>query len=137
MKDEKVFLSYAWTGEDQVVITERMRMITSALKEAGVSYYFNKDDEKTAAFTSPGEFVRDAIRELEQCTMILVIKSTERRSEGQLMEIGAALAWEKKVVMLQHVSTVGATYLDDPDLSGQLMLWSSEDELLRRLGELL
>ena len=126
----KYFISYAWTGEDQKVVTQRMATVRDLLNKHNVAHYINLFDERTKSFTHPGEFVQDAM---------IVVKSSARKSEGQLMEIGAALYEKKPVSLLLHESAADQTYIDDSLISDMVVSWNEsnlKESLLALLDEL-
>ena len=64
---------------------------------------------------------------LLRCDKILVIQTSPRRSEGMLIEIGVAMARDKSILLAQHQSAAGKSYL--PDLARRTQTWHSESEL--------
>lgn len=109
-----------------MALAARLRRVTDVLQQQGhrvYCYQFQKQIDPT-----PAEALEAAIRELKACDAVLVIKSSERRSEGQLIEVGAALALGKRLIVAEHQSAVGTTYL--PDLTKTSFVWSDEDSLL-------
>lgn len=128
----KVFVSYAFTGEDHAVLQERLSGLRDVFNELGLDFYINifaadwqamMDRNATSA-----EFLKDALRDMKTSDVALIIQSSERRSEGMLIEIGAAFAMGKKIVLAQHVSCVGKTYL--PTIANHTFLWNDNAELL-------
>lgn len=127
----KIFLSYAFTGEDKETVERRMRRIVDAFVKKGHTAYCNMFDEETKVFLTPREFVFDAVKKLRDYDTVIVINTSERRSEGVLIEVGAALALDKRIVVAQHKSSVNTTYL--PELSETTFIWEDEDELVDKL----
>lgn len=123
-----IFLSYAFTGESQTDVRRRMNSLCSTLSRGGNSVYCNMFDEETSSFSTPREFIDDALIKLRNYETVLVINTSERRSEGMLIEVGAALALGKRVVVAQHTSSVGTMYL--PELAAQSFVWHDDTELL-------
>ena len=134
----KVFVSYAFTGEDEVVLTARLRSIKNVLDALHIDSYINMFSpgysdlmERNA---TGGEYMRSALPNLQTSDVVLVLNTSPRRSEGVLMEVGAALAWGKKIILAQHVSSVGETYL--PTLVDEAFVWRSDEELLQEVEQL-
>ena len=86
-----VFCSYAFTSEDEAVVRARMRTVVAALRQVGCAVYCNLFDPAWPSYHTPGEFIRRALSVLPQYDMMLVVQASPRRSEGMLMEVGAAL----------------------------------------------
>lgn len=123
-----IFLSYAHTGENEVDVRRRMQTVHDALASGGNNVYCNMFDEDTKHFSTPREFIFDALEKLRAYDTVLVINTSERRSEGMLIEIGAALALGKRLIVAQHSSSVGKTYV--PELAEHTFVWHHEEDLL-------
>ncbi len=131
----KVFVSYAFTGEDFAVLRERLNKLRSVFDSLGVEYYINTFAPEWRSMmdraATGGEFLHFALKELRTSDAVLVLNTSERRSEGMLMEIGAAVAMGKKIILAQHQSSVGKTYL--PTVADTTFVWQTEQELLDNL----
>ena len=127
MKKHKIFCSYAFTGEDKLKVEARMRRVVDLLEGCGHEVYCNLFDSATESYGNPRQFLRRAIDQMNECDKILAIQTSPRRSEGMLIEIGVAIARDKSILLAQHQSTVGKSYL--PDLARRTQTWHSESEL--------
>ena len=127
MKKHKIFCSYAFTGEDKLKVEARMRRVVDLLEGCGHEVYCNLFDGATESYGSPRQFLRRAINQMTECDKILAIQTSPRRSEGMLIEIGAAIARDKSILLAQHQSATGKSYL--PDLAKRTQTWHSESEL--------
>lgn len=131
----KIFVSYAFTGEDFKVLRKRLTDLRQLFDSLKLDYYINmfapewQDmmDSKAAG----GEFLDFALDNMRTCDTVLVINASDRRSEGTLMEIGAAVAMDKKIVLAQHQSSAGSTYT--PSVADDTFTWNSEEELLEKV----
>ena len=133
----KVFCSYAFTGEDETLLRERMTGLRNLFQELSIDYYINlflpEWQAMMARSATGGEFVRAAIKEMELCDTVLVIVSSDRRSEGMLMEVGAAVAMGKNIVLAQHTSAQGKSYLQT--VAACTYTWETDRELLQNTAE--
>lgn len=136
-KDDVVFLSFAYTGQDQAVIEQRMKKLYDMFTRVGIKTYCNLYDDNCKEFTLPGEFVCAAIEELKSCTKLVAIVASDHRSQGQLMEIGAAIALNLPVVTLMNESAKGSGYIEDPHISLETYYWHTDDQLLQSVNEML
>ena len=127
MKKHKIFCSYAFTGEDKLKVEARMRRVVDLLEGCGHEVYCNLFDGATESYGSPRQFLRRAINQMNECDKIRAIQTSPRRSEGMLIEIGAAIARDKSILLAQHQSATGKSYL--PDLAKRTQTWHSESEL--------
>lgn len=133
-KHHKVFCSYAFTGEDKATVTKRMHLITSTFKSIGVDAYCNLFDTQRESLNSAKDFIDSALKELETADIVFVVMTSERRSEGMLIEIGAAYAAGKPIVLAQHESAKHKTYLDQ--LAKKTVLWQTDADLKHIIKEL-
>lgn len=124
----KILCSYAFTGEDEITLVARLHNVVNTLQQCGHHVYCFQFEKRGDTEPTPDEALRLAIDELQSCDAIFVIKSSERRSEGQLIEVGAALAQGKRIFVAQHRSAVGTTYL--PTLADASFVWDDEESLL-------
>lgn len=120
--------SYAFTGEDEAVVRQRMQKIRDVLIEHSPRVYCNLFDPDVEAYTTAKEFIDEAIKKMATYDAVLVIMTSDKRSEGMLLEIGAALARGQRVMVAQHVSAVDKTYV--PSLAHESFQWATEEELL-------
>lgn len=127
MKKHKIFCSYAFTGEDKLKVEARMRRVVDLLEGCGHEVYCNLFDGATESYGNPHQFLRRAIDQMNECDKILAIQTSPRRSEGMLIEIGVAIARDKSILLAQHQSATGKSYL--PDLAKQTQTWQNESEL--------
>ena len=127
MKKHKIFCSYAFTGEDKLKVETRMRRVVDLLEGCGHEVYCNLFDGATESYGNPRQFLRRAIDQMNECDKILAIQTSPRRSEGMLIEIGVAIARNKSILLAQHQSATGKSYL--PDLAKRTRTWQNESEL--------
>lgn len=127
----RVFLSHAYTGEDHVSVRARMKRIVQIFEEQGVEAYCDLFDSRCNTMTQPKQFIEHDLKELRRCDKIFVIMTSARRSEGMLIEVGAALAFQKPIVLMQCVASVGSTYLDT--IAQYTVLWQNDAELFEKI----
>ena len=134
----KVFVSYAFTGEDEAVLIARLRRVKNVFDALHIDSYINMFSpgysDLVERNATGGEYMRSALPNLQTSDVVLVLNTSPRRSEGMLMEVGAALAWGKKIILAQHASSVGETYL--PTLADEAFVWQSDEELLQKAEQL-
>ncbi len=128
-KNQKVFISFAYTGQDKKLVESRIGKLYQILKGAGLDPYCNLYDRNCDGFSEPGQFVKAAIDEIEKYDALLAVVASEHRSQGQLMEIGAALALGKPVYTLMHASAKSTGYIEDPHISNEVAYWETEEDL--------
>ena len=134
-KQHKVFCSYAFTGLDPEQVRERLKLIAEAFSSASVEYYINLFDPKWRADSDPKECLDIALKEMETSDFVLAIMASERRSEGMLVEVGAAYAAGKKIILARHESADGKTYIDQ--LAEKTVNWKTNQDLVRIIKTLI
>jgi len=128
MKTAKAFVAYRHTGEDPEVLNKQMNAVRKGLKKAGIEFhctYFEEDefqDRKMGA----REIMEHAFSVLDKCSCLLVILSSEEKSEGMLMEIGYCFARQIPIVVAQS-SEVSKSYV--PQMAQTVISWQTYAEL--------
>ena len=135
-KNQKVFLAYAFTGQDAQVVEARMERLYKALQEKDTQPYCNLFDEAVTDLETPGQYEIAALQALRGQDVVVAIKPSEHRSEGQLMELGAAKALGIPYILCVHESAVETTYLDDPLLAAHTIVWDTEESLVDAVRKL-
>jgi nucleoside 2-deoxyribosyltransferase len=128
-KNQHVFLSFAFTGRDPETVMPQMTRICETLKDIGLRPYCDLFDDGLKKLERAGEFVVDALDHVKKSDVLLVVKDSGQRSEGQLMEVGAAVALGVPIILLLHKSAKDVTYLHDPEIASQTFIWSAVDDL--------
>lgn len=133
----KIFVSYAVTGEDPAKVKQLLRRVRDALEGLHVSYHINcfadGYEPLVKGDATPDEYLRFAFKQLGDSDAVLILMTSPRRSEGMLMEVGAAAWLKKKVILAQHESSVGQTYL--PTIADEAFVWQTEDDLFGKLED--
>jgi nucleoside 2-deoxyribosyltransferase len=129
-----IFCSYAFTGEKESDVAGRMEVTVNALTEAGHHAYCplfdpQKNNIQGEPIKGIFEYVLPRIAEADA---LLVVVPSPRRSEGQLIEVGAALMLQKPVYLFQHASAAAApSHL--PKLATQTYVWDDLEDLANKL----
>ena len=135
----KLFVSYAFTGENEMAVRARLERLRGTLTVRGVESYINIYDPLYQSLVynhaTAMEYLQIALTGMEDCDTVLVLMTSERRSEGMLMEVGAAIARQKKIILAQHASSVGKTYLNT--VADKTFIWHSEDELTEKISQVI
>jgi hypothetical protein len=114
-----------------------MLRLEKLLKDAGIDAYVNLSDPMIKTFTKPGQYIAHNFKMMQDRDTLIVVKSSSSRSEGQLMEIGAALYSGKRIVTLIKSGLEKDTYVHDSDISDESIFWDDEEDLLRKVKEVL
>lgn len=130
----KVFCSYAYTGEDEAAVASRMRRVVDTLVAQKLGAYCIEFDAGAKHFIEPHQYVERALHQMRQCDVVYVVMTSPRRSEGMLMEIGAAIELKKPIVLALHESAEGKTYVSE--FADVIKTWKTESELIIATKEL-
>ena len=97
----KIFVSYKFTGEDREELKEIIGNICSSLEKAKHPSFcsFWKGDFFNENKFSHRQILEYALNELDKSDAILALVKSEEKSEGMLIEIGYALAKNKKFIL--------------------------------------
>lgn len=129
----RIFISYAFSGEDERSVVERLRRVVDAIGDTGHEVYcFHFDPERREDMTE-AQCIRLALEKMNGYDTVFVLGTSERRSEGMLIEVGAAMAKNLSIVYAQHESSLGKTYL--PTLAAATFSWTSERDLIEKIKE--
>jgi len=133
----KLFCSNAFTGEDVETVTKRMRLVVDSLNKAGHDAYcpvFDPHKIELQRNNDTKAIFEYAFQNLAECDGMVAIITSDRKSEGQLMEIGAVLAVNKPLYLLLHKTVSAPSHL--PKLATKTLVWLSDDELAAQLANL-
>lgn len=131
----KLFCSYAFTGEDSALVEKRMHLVVNALNRGGHTAYCPFFDLQEMGLQGTDNFkaiFAHAFRHIAQNEGLVAIITSPKRSEGQLMEIGAALSRDMPFYLFIH-SSAETTPSHLPKLATQTFVWHSDEELERLL----
>lgn len=134
----KLFCSNAFTGEDFETVSRRMQLVVDALNSSGHEAYcpifdpYKIELQKRQATKKIFEY---AFQNLANCDGMVAIIASDRKSEGQLMEIGAMLAADKPFYLFVHESASEApSHLQN--LATKVFIWSSNEDLASKLANI-
>lgn len=133
----RLFCSYAYTGEDVETVIKRMRMVVDTLEDNGHEVYCPLFDELVAPLQEAHDvkaIFDHAFEGISRQEALVVVVSSERRSEGQLIEVGAALSQNKPVYLMQHETAVDKSYL--PKLVDETYVWKTTEDLRQQLAKI-
>jgi nucleoside 2-deoxyribosyltransferase len=134
----RLFCSNAFTGEDVDLVTKRMRKVVDTLNKSGHKAYcpiFDPHKIELQERNETAAIFEYAFDNVSKSDGMVAIISSGRKSEGQLMEIGAALALHQPVYAFIHTSAK-----DMPShlkkLATKSFIWTSQEDLERALASI-
>lgn len=134
----KLFCSNAFTGEDFDTVRNRMQLVVDSLNKSGHEAYcpiFDPHKIELQERQATKEIFDYAFQNLASCDGMLAIVTSDRKSEGQLMEIGAILASNKPLYLFVHNSANKApSHLQK--LATKVFTWSSDKDLASKLADI-
>jgi nucleoside 2-deoxyribosyltransferase len=126
------FIAYRHTGENILELEIRIRTIEIALAAKNIKAYATLNDEEAfvANNISPGKIMETAFQKISAMDGLFVLIMDSNKSEGQLMEVGYALALKKPVIIAQQenaqsyvsqLTNLSITFSDLGDLTKKIM----------------
>ena len=129
---KKYFIAYRHTGEDLMELEKRIHSVEIALAAKGIKAYATLFDEDQFIKNSynAGQIMDRAFQKIAAMDGLFVLINGDEKSEGQLMEVGYALALKKPVVVarregaktyVNELTNLSIEYSDFNDLSKKIM----------------
>jgi len=129
---KKFFIAYRHTGEDILELEQRISTIDIALAAKGIKAYATLFDESEFQknHTTAGHIMEKAFQKISAMDGLFVLIAGSEKSEGQLMEVGFALALKKPVIVARHkdaktyvheLTNLSFAYDDLSDLSKKIL----------------
>lgn len=116
------------TGENEAEVIERMKLVASALQVAGHEAYCQSLDQRVPELQGVAALLKYALEVLATCEALVVIVTSDRKSEGVLMEVGAALVADKPVYLFWH-TTANEDLSHLPKIATKVFRWQTNDDL--------
>ncbi len=124
----KIQLAYKFTGEDAEKLMGILKNITEILGNRGYEVYCPVlDDSKPA---EENEILSHTFKLIDEADVLLALLSSDEKSEGMLMEIGYAVAKNKKIVTAIK-KDIGNTRVKDT--SHNIIEFENNDDLYGKL----
>ncbi len=100
----RYFIAYRHSGEDEGLVRQRTSAVVEALREVGIEAYATLLDQ--GSFNRRGlstkDIMRHAFANIDQMDGLFVIVASDDKSEGQLIELGYAIAKGKHIIVAHH-----------------------------------
>lgn len=131
----KAFISYRHKGEEPSALLSLLTSVRDGLTAAGISAYCTFFDEDTFLEheLKARDIMKHAFGKINGVDVLVVIMTSDEKSEGMLMEIGYCLAKGIPVVVAAR-NTVTTSYV--PELADYSIVWSDVRELSAKVSEL-
>ncbi|MDD5738837.1 MAG: nucleoside 2-deoxyribosyltransferase [Candidatus Pacebacteria bacterium] len=132
---KKIFLSYRITGENREELKIIMKRICQGIETAGFGcfYSFQKEGYFQENNFTKKQILEYALKEIDKTDCVLVIVKSQEKSEGMLLEVGYALAKNKKIVLAikKDIQTV---FLQE--MANSIIEFENLDDLNDKLSDL-
>lgn len=125
------FIAYRHTGEDILELEQRISAIDMALAAKGIKSYATLSEETDFQKNnvSAGNIMERAFQKISAMDGLFVLIASSEKSEGQLMEVGFALALKKPVIVaylkgvntyVHELTNLSFEYSDMADLTNKI-----------------
>jgi nucleoside 2-deoxyribosyltransferase len=131
----KIFISYKFAGENPRELEKILSEMSDVLKKSGHKVYSTSKDEELfikEKFTAK-QILNHALKEIDNADCILIFVKSNEKSEGMLIEIGYALAKNKKIIL---TIKKGVNLYFTEDIANQVIEFTDFDDLKNKLGGL-
>jgi nucleoside 2-deoxyribosyltransferase len=131
----KIFISYKFAGENPEELEKLLNEISGVLRNSGHEVYSASEDEDLFVkknFTAK-QILNHALEKLDNSDWIIVFVRSNEKSEGMLIEIGYALAKNKKIIL---AIKKGVNLYFTEDIANQVIEFNNMDELNEKLKEI-
>lgn len=128
----KIFISHKYSGEDPEDFGRSISRIRAILEEKGHSIfctYWKEDYYRANKFTKM-QILDHFLAELKESDVCLAYVRSPQPSEGMLLELGYALAMDKRIVV---AIKEGVEYSFITGMAHQLINYDTADELFDKL----
>lgn len=128
---KKYFVAYRYTGENPEILQERLTTVVEALGKSGIEAYCNLFDqhEYESQSLTAQQIMNKALEKIDESDGLFVLITGNEKSEGQLIEVGYALAKDKHVIVAAQENA--KTYV--PDMADTAVIWSDMPDLVQKL----
>ena len=138
IKTMRIFCANSFTNEDFTTVSNRMRLVVDTLNKSGHEAYCPVFDPHKIALQEKNEtkkIFEYSFKNIAERDALVAIISSKNKSEGMLMEIGAALSKNKPVYVFVHKSLKSVpSHL--PKLATKTFSWDSLQDLEQALTKI-
>lgn len=130
-----LFCANAFTGEDFDTVSKRMQLVVDTLNATGHNAYcpiFDPHKIELQERRATKEIFEYAFQNIAKSDGLVAIITSDKKSEGMLMEFGAALVVHKPLYLFIHESAESIPS-HVPKLATQVFTWSSDQDLKNQL----
>lgn len=106
----KLFVANKVSGEDYKDLRKELKIVCTTLKKLGNEYYCSFLDGRMGVIKTKKELILNAFSKIEGSDCIFAIVKSNIKSEGMLIEVGYAVASNKKFI-LAIKRNINASYL--------------------------
>lgn len=130
---KRYFIAYRHTGENMLELEQRLSRVEIALAAHNIKSYatLSEEDEFVRSKATAGQIMEKAFQKIAAMDGLFVLINGDEKSEGQLMEVGYALALKKPIIVA--VKSGIESYV--PELASTKIVYQDLDDLTKKLKE--
>ncbi len=131
---KRFFIAYRHTGENLMELEQRLNKIEIALATHKIKAYatLSEEEEFVKDRYSAGQIMERAFQKIASMDGLFVLIHSNDKSEGQLMEVGYAIAIKKPIIVAYQQDV--KTYV--PELANKSVAYKDIDDLVQKIKEL-
>lgn len=128
---KRYFIAYRHTGEDLMELEQRLGKIEMALATHKIKSYatLSEEEEFVKDEYTAGQIMERAFQKIASMDGLFVLINGSEKSEGQLMEVGYAIAMKKPVIVAHQKDA--KTYV--PELATQSIEYTDINDLVQKI----
>ncbi len=130
----RFFIAYRHTGEDIQELEQRIRTVEMALATHNIQAYATLFDQEsfTKNHASAGQIMEEAFQKIAAMDGLFVLIMNGDKSEGQLIEVGYAIASKKPVIVAYQKDA--NTYV--PELANTAIAFDDLADLANKMRDI-
>lgn len=130
---KRYFIAYRHTGEDMLELGQRLSTIEIALAVHRIKSYatLSEENEFVKDKYSASQIMQHAFQKINAMDGLFVLINSDEKSEGQLMEIGYAIAKRKPVIVAYRKGS--KTYV--PELATFAIEFTDMQDLAKKIKQ--
>lgn len=130
---KRYFIAYRHTGEDILELEQRLSKIEIALSTHKIKAYatLSEEEEFVKDEYTAGQIMERAFQKIASMDGLFVLINSNDKSEGQLMEVGYAIAMKKPVIVAHQKDA--KTYV--PELANLSIVYDDMNDLVQKIKE--
>lgn len=128
-----VFVSYKLRGLERGQVIKQLKMIQELSKQIGVKTYIYDLETTVEDPETNWTYFIDSLKEIKQAEEVRILHNHPDKSIGMMMEVAAAYALEKKVIVRRLRTLNDGRPYDMDQCARQIIVYESGSDLMQKI----